>query len=57
VSDKLKADGDTEMTCRKGDITYGGLKRKWPHHMALPVVLSATSLTYSLRRDDSDFVT
>jgi hypothetical protein len=43
---------------------------KWPHHVALPAekvrglrnsevtagVLSATPLTYSVRRDDTDFV-
>jgi hypothetical protein len=50
------------MTRRKGEITRV-LKRKWPHHVALPAVifcaagiLSASPLTYSLRRDDSDFV-
>jgi hypothetical protein len=57
---------------RKAEISRGNLERKWPHCVALPaekvrvlmnrevIFCAAVScrrrLTYSLRRDDSDFV-
>jgi hypothetical protein len=59
------------MAKRKGETTRGDLQRKWPHRVALSadkvrgnneivcgaaVVLSGAPLTYSLRRDDLDFV-
>jgi hypothetical protein len=58
------------MAKRKGETTRGDLQRKWPHHVALSAdkvwgnseimcgvaALSGAPLTYSLRRNDLDFV-
>jgi hypothetical protein len=58
------------MAKRKGETTRGDLQRKWPHHVALSAdkvrgnseimcgvaTLSGAPLTYSLRRNDLDFV-
>jgi hypothetical protein len=32
----IKLISDTELSCRKGEITHGDVNRKFPHHVALP---------------------